>query len=136
MHRIERGAKLVIAIHSDTNCILQMPRVNKIINIFSFINNLLQETWCFFLGQFGIDSSKNLANCQFEAYNRRVIEIIFKIYSYVYLHFNGHFFISKSLQYLNAVQTMRKYRVNMNILYDHSPEVKISTFKSHLIKFC
>ena len=31
MHRVERGAKLVIAIHSDTNCILQMPRVEKII---------------------------------------------------------------------------------------------------------
>jgi len=48
MHRIERGAKLVIAIHSDTNCILQMPRVNKIINIFSFINNLFAKNLVFF----------------------------------------------------------------------------------------
>ena len=28
MHRIERGAKLVISIHTDTSCILQMPRGN------------------------------------------------------------------------------------------------------------
>ena len=28
MHRIERGAKLVISIHIDTSCILQMPRGN------------------------------------------------------------------------------------------------------------
>lgn len=25
------------------------------------------------------------------------------------------------MEYLNAVETMRKHRVNMNILFDHSP---------------
>ena len=28
MRRVERGAKLLIALHSDTGCILQMPRGN------------------------------------------------------------------------------------------------------------
>ena len=28
LRRLERGAKLIIAIHSETGCILQMPRGN------------------------------------------------------------------------------------------------------------
>jgi len=41
-----------------------------------------------------------------------------------------------SLQYLEAVQMMRKHRVNMNILYDHNPEVKHINFffKIHIFQ--
>ena len=44
MHRIERGAKLVISIHTDTNCILQMPRGNlESIHPRTWINQLKKE---------------------------------------------------------------------------------------------
>jgi elongator complex protein 1 len=74
--RVERGAKLVNAIHYDTVCILQMPRGNL------------------------------------EAIHPRTL-VISKLKSDI-----------DNLKYLNAVERMRKHRVNMNILFDHNPKVR------------
>lgn len=75
MHRVERGAKLITAILTDTNCILQMPRGNL------------------------------------ESIHPRTL-LIAKLKHKI-----------DNLEYLETVQMMRKHRVNMNILFDHNPEV-------------
>jgi elongator complex protein 1 len=70
---VERGARLVNSIRSDTCCILQMPRGN------------------------------------IEAIHPRTL-IISKLKKNI-----------DNQKYLEAIQTMRKHRVNMNIIYDHNP---------------
>lgn len=76
MRRVERGGKILIALHSDTGCILQMPRGNiELIHPRTLVVSKLK------------------------------VDI-------------------ENLKYLSVVETMRKHRVNMNLVYDHDPKVK------------
>lgn len=74
MRRLERGAKLVTAIHSETACIFQMPRGN--------LETIHPRTLLISKLKHNIDN----------------------------------------MSYLTVVKSMRKHRINMNILFDHNPE--------------
>ena len=74
LRRLERGAKLVTAVHSDTACILQMPRGN--------LETIHPRTLLIAKLKRSIDNQN----------------------------------------YLQAIESMRKHRINMNILFDHNPE--------------
>ncbi|RNA26145.1 elongator complex 1 [Brachionus plicatilis] len=81
--KLERGAKLLIALNTDTGCILQMPRGNL------------------------------------ELIHPRTL-VVSKLKSFI-----------DNMEYLNAVEIMRKHRVNMNILCDHN----LKNFLDNLTQF-
>lgn len=99
LRRLERGAKVLTAIHSDTGCLLQMPRGNlELIHPRTLLISKLKAE---------IDAYDISTLYHKNRFDKLIYFILFL----------------KRHKYLTAVETMRKHRVNMNLLYDHSPEV-------------